>query len=210
METELATTTTTNPFQSDDGSYRPVKTKSDFVQRYAQGEFGNASPTWLSPERFKEEAERNGQLYHLRNGSVPGGVTFYKQKFLEAWMRWKHMSNPSDWYCSQQVPEAVEKSLLIQGEVMQAEPGSGQCGLYLYYTTVAKPMRDALRQRAQESSGIISSLLLRHYLCPNSYEWLQELLDRYPYHVVEFSTYSRKWGTLYPLFNTVFWEVRNY
>jgi len=194
-----------------DESFPPVLSKHDFVLRYARGEFGNASPTWLDPETFKAEAEKKERkrLYHLRN-RFAGGVTYYKQEYLEAYQKWRASANPSDWYCSLQVPKHVEESLLIQGEVTQAEPGSGQCGLYLYYTTVKKPMRDALRECPREASGILSTLLLRYHLCPNSYDWLQELLTRYPFHVIEFSAYEVKWGTLAPSFNTVFWEVRSY
>jgi|SRR6185369_187923 len=187
----------------------PVRTKRDFVKRYAAGEFGNASPTWLDPERFKEEAPRNGSLFHLRNGAVAGGKSYYKQPFLRAYMYWKNAPNTiggriEDWYTSMQIPPLVEQSLLLQGEVMRTERG-----LYLYYTRVKEPMRIALARESASVFGILAVSLLREALCSNSYDWLNELLDLYPDHVVEFSAYERRWGTL-PNFNTVFWEVRNY
>jgi hypothetical protein len=99
---------------------------------------------------------------------------------------------------------APTEETIFQGEVMW-----GLWGLELTYTTVALPMRDALLKETKLARGIIATFLLKHFLCPNSYEWLQVLLDYYPDHVVEFSTYSVNWGTL-PGYNTVFWEVRKY
>jgi len=183
--------------------FKPVLAKGDFARRYRLGEFGNASPTWESLEAFQRDSPDEG-LYHLRNGRVAGGVTYYKQTPAQVVERWGGVSDPSAWYCSQQVPLGVEQSLRLQGEVMRTERG-----LYLYYSTVPLPMRDALRQRAESVYGIMAGLLLRDALCWNSYEWLGVLLDRYPDHVVEFSTYGIPWGTL-PHYNTIFWEVRLY
>lgn len=189
--------------------FPPVLTKDDFTVRYAAGEFGNASPTWLTLKDFvvREEQFRNG-LFHLRN-RVAGGETHYNQSKFEVAKLWTEKDNPDNWYCSAMVPKEVEETLLIQGEVMQPYADSGRCGLDLYCTNVPKPMRQALRERSKQLSGIIAVETLRYYLCPDSYEWLSELLQRYPGHVVEFSTYCRRWGTL-PGYNTIFWEVRAY
>lgn len=195
--------------------YRPVLTKRDFVGRYARGEFGNGSPTWLTLKEFIDDSlagmgtPLGDDLYHLRNGAVAGGETYYKQPWELIMARWGALPNGHDWYCSTQVPLDVERTLLVQGEVQIAVPGGGGCGLELFYSTVAKPMREALSTRAHQVQGTMASLILREYLCPNSLDWLYELLYRYPHHVVEFSAFSRRWGTL-PNFNTLFWEVRQY
>jgi hypothetical protein len=99
---------------------------------------------------------------------------------------------------------APTEKTLFQGEVQQ-----GIWGVDLYYTTVAKPMREALALWSRQVSGIIAVSLLRKFLCWRSYEWLEYLLEAYPDHVVEFSTYSQQWGTMVD-YNTVFWEVRAY
>src|SRR4029079_14257562 len=52
----------------------PVLTKGDFVQRYKQGEFGNASPTWNTFDEYLA-ANYSGQL-HIRN-RVAGGPSWY-------------------------------------------------------------------------------------------------------------------------------------
>lgn len=195
-------------------TYPPVLSKRDFVLRYAAGEFGNGSPTWLTCDEFlrwgcKEFGTGPSHgLFHLRNGYRPGGVTYYRQHWSQAVARWIEQVQLKDWYVSQQVPREIETRLLIQGEVQQAEPG--RCGLDLYYSrTNGLAMREGLATSPEWCHGILASLLLREYLCPNSYDWLLELLRRYPGHVVEFSTYARRWGTL-PNFNSVFWEVRYY
>lgn len=185
----------------------PVLSKADFVRRYALGEFGNCSPTWqrvddlLSLAKGHPWPERVPGLYHLRN-RVPGGPTHYNLHWSACVAKWIDQPDRAAWYASAMAP--TDKTTL-QGEVYR-----GETGLTLYYSTVAKPMRDALAQRAGQVSGIMASFLLRRHLCPNSYDWMTELLDRYDGHVVEFSAYSVPWGTLYPKFNTCFWEVRQY
>ena len=79
----------------------------------------------------------------------------------------------------------------------------------LFYSRVAKPMREALKEKSFNVTGLEAEILLRYYLCSRSLEWLKILLERYPEHVVEFSSYGVNWGTLRG-YNTVFWEVRLY
>jgi hypothetical protein len=204
----LTKVTTNGPTQTLPCSWQPVLTKRDFVRRYAAGEFGNASPTWTRLEQFAQHCatEESWGLYHLRNGVVAGGVTYYKQERAEALWRWANVERPGDWYCSVQVPPEVEAALVIQGEVQQAM--GERCGLDLSYTRVAKPMRTALREDAHSVSGIMALSLLQVSLSPCDYDWLNVLLDRYPQHVIEFSAYTRRWGTLDQ--RTIIWEVRNY
>lgn len=190
----------------------PVTSKKDFVERYIRGEFGNRSPTWNSLEEFccsTNNTNDYDDLYHLRNRVVIGGATFYNQRRYELIDLWRRMDYPLNWYCSCMVPKLIEERLLIQGEVQQSDAWSGHCGLDLYYSKVPKPMRISLLEGGSSCSGIIAKELLGYYLCSNSYEWLNELLNRYPGHVVEFSSYEKEWGVI-PRYNTVFWEVRLY
>ena len=181
----------------------PVLSKVDFVRRYAAGEFGNASPTWDTLSDFERRAPHSGR-YHIRN-RVAGGQTWYDVPWNQVYFKWRTLIKvgvrPLSLYISAMAP--TEKTL-IQGEVQQ-----GIWGPELYYSTIAKPMRDALREEAHQVIGIVAILLLQTYLCPKSQEWLEYLLREYPDHVVEFSTYSVEWGTV-PGFNSVWWEVRKY
>lgn len=189
--------------------FPPVLTKKDFAARYCKGEFGNMPPTWTTLEGFLARDESLGlDLFHLRNGVTPGGTTYYKQTAAEIEERWPTIANPGDWFVSAQIPERVERRLLVQGEVCRVTNGP-EVGLALYYSRVPSPMREALATEAKQVYGVTSSMILRASMCPNSYEWLQVLLDRYPFHVVEFSSYDCNWGQL-PNFNSIVWEVRAY
>jgi len=186
--------------------FDPVRSKTDFVKRYQAGEFGNASPTWHSPMKFLIEAEEGKFIpsgyYHVRN-RIRAGETYYNQTFEDVN---RLINGPlrrvdSDWYVSAMAP--TEKTLL-QGEVQRSSQG-----LYLLYSQVRKPMRDALRDDTRVAVGLSAKLLLDRYLNARSREWLEYLLDSYPDHIVEFSAYERCWGTV-PGHNTVFWECRLY
>lgn len=190
-------------------TYAPVNTKQEFAHRYILGEFGNASPTWEDVVAFgicrALGAFSPEDRFHLRN-KEKGGSTYYGLDIKTLMAMWQYIKDPSRWYCSLMAPMDLA---IFQGEVMQADANTGRCGLDLTYTTVAKPMRDALAQEQLYAHGLQAAALLQKYMCPNSLDWLNELLVRYPGHVVEFSVFSKNWGTL-PNFNTVFWEVRNY
>lgn len=180
-------------------SYLPVLTKHDFVKRFMAGEFGNKGPNWQSYQEY-EASGYHGSV-HVRS-RVPGGPGQYDVPFDIVWEVMAYNGwNDSTHYLAGMAP--TEKTL-IQGEVQRTPHG-----LSLYYSRVPKPMRDSLREGGQSALGLKSYVLLREYLCPTSYDWLWTLLDRYPDHVVEFSTYSTNWGTI-PGMNTVFWEVRKY
>lgn len=176
--------------------------KHDFVRRYEQGEFGNHAPTWDTLAAFLDSGYQG--LVHIRN-RVAGGVTWYNvpaQRVRVAWQRSvAEVGDGKQLYISAMAPT---EQTLFQGEVQRSV-----CYLDMSYSTLALPMRDALRRDCRQARGIMAVCLLQWYLCPRSYDWLQFLLDTYPDHVIEFSVYDCCWGTL-PGYNTVFWEVRRY
>lgn len=190
--------------------FEPVLTKSDFVQRYTAMEFGNSSPTWDSLDHMQEDFGNSfqllndpDQLWHIRN-RIKGAKTWYNVpgvQLPDAWVKACEQFQPSQLYISAMAPT---KLTTIQGEVQR-----GYNGLEFTFTTVKKPMRNALAEDTRLATGLIAKLLLDAYLNPVSRDWLNVLLDRYPNHVVELSCYSKCWGTL-PGYNTVFWEVRSY
>jgi len=188
--------------------YAPVLYKADFVGRYAKGEFGNHVPTWNNPNEYLDTIS-DGFTHllkhplHIRN-RIAGGPTWYNVKPVYLPIMWDvacTYCGHDNLYLSLMAPEDKK---VFQGEVMR-----GYWGLDLYYNRQPLPMREGFEVERLSASGIIALSLLQWYLCPNSYEWLQTLLDRYPNHVVEFSTYSINFGTL-PNFNTIVWEVRSY
>lgn len=179
----------------------PVLTKQDFVKRYKAGEFGNASPTWNNPDEFRESGYVG--LVHIRN-RVASADTWYNVRSCMVQSVWREALekfSPESLYISAMAPM---HQCIFQGEVIQTEQG-----LSLLYSRVAKPMREALSEESKNVKRTIAVVLLRSFLCARSLDWLHVLLKRYPFHAVEFSTFSREWGTLRG-YNTVFWEVRLY
>lgn len=186
----------------------PVLTKRDFVERYAKGEFGNASPTWQTCNELlahgqtipANHPQSDLGLFHLRNRQA-GGSTYYNLSWSACVAKWIEQERQSDWYASAMAPSACT---ILQGE-LQDRPE----GLYLNYNQVAAPMREAFALQSRHSCGIMTRCLLKQHMDPTSYDWVQVLLERYPEHVIEFSCYSKFWGTI-PFRNTVIWEVRRY
>ncbi len=187
---------------------KPVTSKKDFVRRYQRGEFGNRSPTWETVLGWMNDPNGHGtrgwngpKLYHLRN-RVAGGDTYYNLTANQLIARIPNIQGSIDnYYVSEMAPT---DRTLIQGEVQRQVSG-----LYLRYSTVKAPMREALGSSQEHTWGLQSKIILQNYLCPSSYYWLEYLLDTYKSHVIEFSTYSVNWGTV-PGVNTVWWEVRKY
>lgn len=188
--------------------YPPVLSKGDFVRRFIRGEFGNKGPNWQSLEHLIMDGPfRSSDDFHIRSRK-PSGAGQYNVRATSIEREWKKLKKPSDFYLAKMAPHHLN---VIQGEVQViASNTTWPSGLALRYSTVPDlPMRDALAKHQQHAYGIIASSILHYDLCPNSYDWLQILLERYPGHVVEFSTFRTNWGTL-DNYNTVFWEVRNY
>jgi hypothetical protein len=176
-----------------------VYSKRNFVERFQRNEFGNRGPVWDTLAEFLKSGYKG--LIHIRCREA-GGATYYDIPDKQVERVWSRVvDEPTRWYLAAMAPTP---KTLFQGEVTV-----GTDGVCLLFTTVAKPMRDALADSCKQVQGIIAVSLLRYYLCPSSYDWLVELLDNYPGHVVEFSTYSTHWGTI-PNRNTIFWEVRKY
>jgi len=109
--------------------------------------------------------------------------------------------DPHDLYISGMGPERLK---LFQGETE-----IGIWGRHLHFNVEALPMKEVQPEDWFDTNGANALYLLRSHLDARSFEWLEYLLQEYPGHVVEFSTYSVEWGSM-PGYNTVFWEVRRY
>ena len=179
---------------------KPVNTKADFYRRFMRGEFGNHTPMWDSLDDWRS-AKYTG-LIAIRT-VTPGGRCDYNvppdeveartQEFLrQGWnkLHWSAM--------------APSEHTLVQGEVVRTH-----FGLTAFVSRHRSPMRESLKRAGVHISGLLAKLQLQHFLCAASWEWLQHLLDSYPGHIVEFSTFPRPCGVIRSM-NTIFWEVRNY
>lgn len=182
---------------------KPVLTKQDFVRRYAAGEFGNRPSTWNTLSQLLSSGYRGS--VHVRN-SVRTAPTNYFVPFEEVpetvAKLLKNGFDERNLYYSQMGPETFK---VFQGEVERSYRHLNLC-----YGITPKPMRQAFSEGDMiQVYGAKARSLLKHFLDLRSYEWLEYLLDTYEGHVIEFSTYSIKWGEI-PGMNTVFWECRLY
>lgn len=185
--------------------YQVVRSKPDFVRRYAAGEFGNKVRTWPDVESYlADKTARPDKPVHLRN-SIAGGATWYNVAPADVPAVYTKARESGlgryNIYVSEMAPEHRK---VFQGEVIR-----GATGPRLYYNCQALPMREGFAVEEKWAGGTQAMRLLENYLCPKSFDWLNVLFDRYPGHAIEFSTYDCNVGDL-PGFNTIFWEVRTY
>jgi hypothetical protein len=183
----------------------PVLTKADFTRRYKAGEFGNASPTWDTVQEYLASGYNQGPI-HIRN-RVAGGPTWYDVKPGEVLSTYTEIvgfgkAKSEELYFSAMAPTPLTT---LQGEWMLDTCGIPQ----LYYSRIAKPMRASLAEGGKQASGLVARALTQAFMNYRSLAWFEWLKLDYPEHVIEFSCYSRCWGTV-PGHNTVFWEVRKY
>lgn len=180
--------------------YPPIKSKRDFVRRYAKGEFGNRSPTWSTLAEFQASSYQG--LVHLRNRTAGAKGTYNvsrKQVPIEL-LKLRDKGVPvENIYISGMAPHDRGT---IQGE-LRRDTGV----LHLRYNTQRVPMRDGFAIEDIAATGCAALYLILKHMDGSSYEWVETLLDRYPNHIIEFSCFEIGWGTL-PTRNTVIWEVR--
>lgn len=114
--------------------------------------------------------------------------------------------------------DCPDHNLTIQGEFLRGDDVPRKVSnssfyrapmIELFYSTEPTKMRIALAKSGRRVYGIEARTILRHFLDPNSLEWLYELSEMFRNHVIEFSTYTMFLGTI-PYRNTIIWEVRKY
>lgn len=180
---------------------RPVLSKRDFVDRFIAGEFGNRTRNWGTLAEYL--ASGFVGLTHVRN-RVAGGRTWYNVPSPDVPAAWRAAAiiyGEDNLYLSEMGDEGRK---VFQGEIMQRP-----WGLYLRYSLLPLPMREAFARQVSDTTGLRAKLLIERFMCQRSLEWLHHLLDEYDGHVVEFSTYGHEVGVV-PGYNTMFWEVRMY
>jgi len=179
---------------------RAVTNKADFYSRFYAGEFGNHGPMWSSLESWESSGYRDPIAIRTLK---PGGRCDYNIPRDQVYARTKEFRSQG-WQDLNWSAMAPTGRTLVQGEATIVAGG-----LSLYVSRVKLPMRDALREGGFHLAGVLAAGLLRGACDPDSYDWLQHLLDNYPDHVVEFSVFECCWGVIDNR-NTVIWEVRKY
>lgn len=99
---------------------------------------------------------------------------------------------------------APDEHLILQGEFLD------NFDRYLMIDRQKTQMKKVKwNQYSEQYQGLQSEMILRGSMNENSWEDFQELRDRYPGHIIEFTVYGVCLGHL-PHRNTIFWETRLY
>jgi hypothetical protein len=185
-------------------SLKGPRSKAEFYPRWINLEFGNRLHIFNS-------------WYNLQASDYDGQVSIrYKDASANQWKKYYVPRNDVFIHLAEFVKQGAElskftfnesapdNSLLIQGELAYLTNG-----LYLYYSVLRAPMREALNREPREAYNLRAKNILRSLLFPQSYDMLIELNELYPNSVIEFSAYSIPLGVL-PNHSVVTWEVREY
>lgn len=184
----------------------PVLTKQDFYRRFLQDEFGNRGPIWFDYESWARECyatarELDAEARYMIRSMKPGG---FNQADLMAHEVVAH------WYAhSGKEPLSISLMCPHHRQTINGELQADHRGLCLYYSHVKKPMRPSLAEGGRQVYGAAAAAVLQQEVWPADRDWLMELLDRYPGHVVEFTAFRVYWG-IHPRSKCSIWEVRAY
>ena len=171
-----------------------ISCKSECNTAIQQQLLGNCVRTW----KTKEELRGSGyqELLGIRD-LRPGGL-FESPRTVEQALASERLGC----YFSEYLPIEL---ITIQGELYQSERH-----LTFFYTHIREQMRFAFtRGQNYHAYGLHALGLLKTYLSPASYDDIQELVDLYPGHVIEFTCCSKDVGDCRGR-NAIIWEVRNY
>lgn len=173
----------------------PVNTKQDFLKRYLSNEFGNRLGVWSTKQDYLNDPMKIvSGLFGLRP-KMQSDTCPYDLPINEIMEKW----NDNTHYLSQCAPD---DKLLLQGYIGQLGYLNNTGGFeFLYSNKSGYRMRDGLSKFGK----IVRGSQVKMFDIPDE---VYELLDLYPGHIVEFSTYRTRCG----IFNKkhIIWEVRNY
>lgn len=184
-----------------------VTTKEAMYRLLAAGRFGNTVRTWDTLAAIKASGYTRDISIRARERSNPVRLYHVEQCDLLRELSARGLTESDVIFC-EPPPDGART---IQGELalLPSEcSGRGADNLYLFASMVPKPMRFALEEGGKHYEGAAALLVLHHFVPHEDRQHLLELLQEFPGHVVEFSTFARRCGTLNR--HTVIWECRKY
>lgn len=184
-----------------------VDTKTKMYKLLRQGEFGNILKNYTSVEEvMSSDLKQIAVRYSDRSKN---GKSFFEvtdkanlHETIESFVR---QGADRDKICFNNGDISLQKKIVIQGELYEVD---GLLEL-AFSTREGITHREASNRGFKRTNGLAVKIMLQHYLWPSDYDWLFELLDKYPSHVIEFTTYSIPVGNIRNRC-TVIWEVRKY
>lgn len=178
-----------------------ITNKNQMYRLLLDGTFGNHARAWESLDALAASGYRGHVSLRSKETSNPVRLYHVPYDDLATTVAALPPDQTKPGLIFSESPPDAERTL--QGEVMRNESG-----LKLTYSFAPHPMRIAFEKQILSATGLVAGLLLRKHLDPCDYEWIETLLDDWPGHVVEFSGFLVKVGTLQR--RCLIWEVRNY
>lgn len=192
-----------------------IKNKEINNKLWNKGVLGNKLRSWNSYDELISSGYKGTVSIRYLEASQGGGGRYrYEvpileiQNVIKEWI--DNSAIESKIFFNESAPDSC---LLIQGELMydvvKNVNDNGTCGYNLFYCKIPGKMRDVLFKYGSSAEGLYAKILLQHYMDAYSFEDICLLLEKYPGHVIEFSTYGINLGNI-PGRNTIIWEVRKY
>jgi len=181
-----------------------ILTKKESFILFEKGLFGNKLKTWSSVNDYNESKHVGSvTVRYLGKSNVLGGAYCkYNVTDVDSVINeFAKLGADRNLFIINE--SAPDDNLLIQGEITH-----DYNGYQLFYSLEKGKMRDCLKNGISVT-GLQAKIIIQHYMFPNSFNDIIELIELYPNHVIEFSTYNHAIGDCHNR-NTVIWEVRKY
>lgn len=184
-----------------------VDSKTKMYRLLRQGEFGNTFKNYTSVrEVMNSDLKQISVRYSDRSKNGKSFFEVTDKEHLNSVIE-KFVKNGAERgkICFNNGDFSLQKKIVIQGELCEID---GMLEL-AFSTREGITLREATNRGLKRTCGLTVKYMLQHYLWPSDYDWLFELLDKYPGHVIEFTTFSIPVGVIRNRC-TVIWEVRKY
>lgn len=185
----------------------PVRSKRENWRRASAGLYGNRLRSWDTLADLRASGWVGTVTVRTLLGG--GGPCVYDVPADRVEAVLADLGLPEEAVCFNQ--GAVDSAVILQGEYLNdvvRVDGRTYDGA-LRFSTVKLKMRDALRAGERTAYGLAAREALRANMTPSSWADFEALLELYPGHVLEVSTYEGTLGDV-PGRNTIVWEIRKY
>lgn len=182
----------------------PIRAKGRMYDMLASGAFGNTVPSWSNLEKWTADPETvRYASWGIRTLSAGGLCRLYcPREEVEATVQ-EYQRKGFDCNISVMV-DAITRVTLW------ADVYDSQIGVQVYGIENpgrGKSWRQLMPSEGRQYSGLTARMLLQKHLNANSLADLEDVLAKWPGHIVELSALERCFGTV-PGRNAVIWEVR--
>ena len=173
--------------------------KADNILALQEGWFGNAPRQWQTMDEVTRAGADESVVVRPR---VAGGRCWYEVNLAEWFLdcSWYDWFDHRDYYFNEPIQP---KTVTLNAEITRSH---GE--LMMFYSQFPGHMRPALRHFGSHACGLEALMIMRHCACDRGRQVIEDLMNEYPDHVIEFTCMTKPYGTLG--WKTVVWEVRNY